>query len=64
MIEIWVSTPAFTCRVGVDEKSWTVVSTCPILRWGIGKPWKVVLGWCYKKWGDEVRTEDLNGRKL
>ena len=60
MIEIWISTPAFTCRVSVNISSWTVVRAPAILRWSIGKPYRTLERWCYNKWGKEkVRIEGM-----
>lgn len=61
MIEMWLSTPAFTTRVEVDEKTWTIVRGGAVIKWAIGKPWRVLLNWCYRKWEDGVVVKNLNG---
>jgi hypothetical protein len=63
-VEIWVSTPAFTGMVEVNPKTWEVVSAMGPLKWGVGKPWRVVLNWCHRKWDGEVKVTDLNGRRV
>ena len=57
-MHVWLSTPAFTCDLIVGDLTKRVTKACPVLKWSIGKPYKVLLDWCWKKWPGKVNVAE------
>lgn len=54
----WISTPAFTCGILVDEKE-IIRDSAPILKRFRNQKFGKLKSWIYSKWSSQVQIEKI-----
>jgi len=56
-LELWISTPIYTCYIVVINGA--IVKAAPIMHWAVGKPWKEVLEYLKRRFGQGFQYQRL-----